>query len=73
MLDEKERLSDKEYESIGRLLLELIAECPYVPDAVAQEPGGILYQSIGTKASIGICKRKFYGADRFSGGIQKLS
>ncbi len=54
MLDEKERLSDKEYESIGRLLLELIAECPYVPDAVAQEPGGILYQSIGTKAFIGI-------------------
>ena len=28
----KERLSKTEYDKVGEMLLELIAECPYIPE-----------------------------------------
>ena len=39
----KERLSKTEYDKVGEMLLELIAECPYVPRDIL-EKGRILYQ-----------------------------
>ena len=32
MTEEKERLSKTEYDKVGEMLLELIAECPYIPE-----------------------------------------
>lgn len=50
MTEEKERLSKTEYDKVGEMLLELIAECPYVPQAVRNVPQGmgILIDSTGT-------------------------
>ncbi len=38
----KERLSKKEYEKVGEMLLELIAECPHIPKELL-EKSRILY------------------------------
>ena len=50
MTEEKERLSKTEYDKVGEMLLELIAECPHVPQSVKNVPQGqgILIDSIGT-------------------------
>lgn len=50
----KERLSKTEYDKVGEMLLELIAECPYVPKDLKDKAGGIQYQSMGTEKCIGI-------------------
>lgn len=49
MNEEKERLSKTEYDKVGEMLLELIAECPYVPESVKNVPQGmgILIDSTG--------------------------
>lgn len=48
MLEEnKERLSKTEYDKIGDMLLELMAECPHVPKSLKNVKGGILYDEIG--------------------------
>lgn len=52
MLEEnKERLSKTEYDKIGDMLLELMAECPHVPKSLKNVKGGILYDEIGA----GLC------------------
>ena len=50
MTEEKERLSKTEYDKVGEMLLELIAECPHVPQSVKNVPQGqgILIDSTGT-------------------------
>lgn len=50
----KERLSKTEYDKVGEMLLELIAECPYVPKSVENVPQGmgILIDSTGTGLGI---------------------
>ncbi len=50
----KERLSKTEYDKVGEMLLELIAECPYIPADLKGKTGGIQYQSMGTDKCIGI-------------------
>lgn len=50
----KERLSKTEYDKVGEMLLELIAECPYIPADLKGKAGGIQYQSMGTEKCIGI-------------------
>ena len=37
----KERLSKTEYDKVGEMLLELIAECPYIPADLKGKTGGI--------------------------------
>lgn len=49
----KERLSKTEYDKVGEMLLELIAECPYIPADLQGAPN-IFYQSMGTGKCIGI-------------------
>lgn len=49
----KERLSKTEYDKVGEMLLELIAECPFIP-ADLQGTSNIFYQSMGTGKCIGI-------------------
>ena len=53
MTEEKERLSKTEYDKVGEMLLELIAECPYIPTDLKNSPN-IFYQSMGTGKCIGI-------------------
>ena len=48
----KERLSKTEYDKVGEMLLELIAECPFVPKDLKDRAGGILYQDRGTDKCI---------------------
>ena len=50
MTEEKERLSKTEYDKVGEMLLELIAECPHVPQSVKNVPQGqgILIDSTGS-------------------------
>ena len=48
----KERLSKTEYDKVGEMLLELIAECPHVPEVLKNDPYGILYDDIGTGKGI---------------------
>ena len=48
----KERLSKTEYDKVGEMLLELIAECPYVPEAVKNMQSSILYDEIGSGKGI---------------------
>ena len=50
----KERLSKTEYDKVGEMLLELIAECPYIPADLKGKTGGIQYQSMGTDKCIGM-------------------
>lgn len=50
--ESKERLSKTEYEKVGEMLLELIAECPYIPADLQGKAGGILYQDKGTDKGI---------------------
>lgn len=50
----KERLSKTEYDKVGEMLLELIAECPYIPADLKGKAGGILYQATGVEKSISI-------------------
>lgn len=50
----KERLSKTEYDKVGEMLLELIAECPFVPKDLKDKAGGIQYQSMGTEKCISI-------------------
>lgn len=50
----KEQLSKTEYDKVGEMLLELIAECPYIPADLKGKAGGILYQAIGAEKSISI-------------------
>lgn len=47
----KERLSKTEYEKVGEMLLELIAECPFVPEELLQN-GRILYDDTDSEAGI---------------------
>ena len=54
----KERLSKTEYDKVGEMLLELIAECPYIPADLKGKAGGIQYQSMGTDKCIGVAPRK---------------
>lgn len=49
----KERLSKTEYDKVGEMLLELIAECPFIPADLQGTPN-IFYQSMGTGKCIGI-------------------
>lgn len=41
----KERLSKTEYDKVGEMLLELIAECPFIPADLKDDSYGILYDS----------------------------
>lgn len=49
MSEQIERLSKEEYDTIGQLLLELVADCPYIPEGMTPQ-----YQNIKTDPSIGI-------------------
>lgn len=50
MNEEKfEQLSRTEYDTIGRMILELVAGCPYIPEGLTPQ-----YQSIDTTESVGI-------------------
>lgn len=49
MSETVELLSITEYNTIGEMLLNLIAECPYIPEGIIPQ-----YQSIGTAESIGV-------------------
>lgn len=61
----KERLSKTEYDKVGEMLLELIAECPYTPSDLKGKAGGILYDEIGDSKGVfiltdgGIRKKKY--------------
>ena len=48
----KERLSKTEYDKVGEMLLELIAECPYTPSDLKGKAGGILYDEIGDSKGV---------------------
>ena len=48
----KERLSKTEYDKVGEMLLELIAECPYTPSDLKGKAGGILYDEIGESKGV---------------------
>lgn len=49
MSENVELLSKSEYESVGEMLLNLIAICPFIPEGLTPQ-----YQSIETDESIGI-------------------
>lgn len=49
MSDTVELLSKAEYNTIGEMLLNLIAKCPYIPEGMVPQ-----YQSITTDPSIGL-------------------
>lgn len=49
MSDADELLSKTEYNTIGEMLLNLIAECPYIPEGITPQ-----YQNIKTDESIGV-------------------
>ncbi|MBO5283657.1 MAG: hypothetical protein J6B43_11145 [Lachnospiraceae bacterium] len=49
MSETVELLSITEYNTIGEMLLNLIAECPYIPEGITPQ-----YQNIGTAESIGV-------------------
>lgn len=54
MTEEKESLSKTEYDKVGEMLLELIAECPHVPQAVRNVPqgAGILFDRTGAELGL---------------------
>lgn len=49
MSDTVELLSKTEYNTIGEMLLNLIEECPYIPEGITPQ-----YQNIKTDESIGV-------------------
>lgn len=50
----KEQLTKQEYDKVGDMLLELIGECPKVPEDLKDKEEGILYQSMSTGRCLGI-------------------
>ncbi len=59
-------LSTTEYEKIGEMLLELIADCPCLPAEIKENPAGLQYQSMGTGKCVGILTlpgAKYIGRD----------
>lgn len=48
----KESISSQEYEKVGQMLLELVSECPYVPENIKNKPGGIQFQNKGTETGV---------------------
>lgn len=69
MLEEnKERLSKTEYDKIGDMLLELMAECPHVPKSLKNVKGGILYDEIGSGACVFILTDGGRRKERFISG-----
>lgn len=49
----KERLSKTEYDKVGEMLLELIAECPFVPADLKDKAGGSSISLWGRKSVSG--------------------
>ncbi len=49
MSETAELLNKTEYNTIGEMLLHLIAECPYIPEGLTPQ-----YQNINTDTSIGV-------------------
>lgn len=50
----KEKLSKSEYDKVGEMLLELIAECPHVPQAVRNVPHGMGILIDSTSTGLGL-------------------
>lgn len=52
MAEKIEVLNKKEYDTIGKMLIELMEECPYVPESLKDSVTGIMYDNVGSEKGI---------------------